>query len=40
VLVDLDHHLTVSYVMNQKIEQGPLGDDRGLNVVMAAYSGL
>jgi CubicO group peptidase (beta-lactamase class C family) len=40
VLVDLDHHLTVSYVMNQMIEQGPLGDDRGLNVVMAAYSGL
>lgn len=40
VLVDLDHQLTVSYVMNQMVEQGPLGDDRGLSIVMAAYSGL
>jgi CubicO group peptidase (beta-lactamase class C family) len=37
VLVDLDKHMTVSYVMNQMIE---VGDDRGLSIVMAAYSGL
>ena len=40
VLVDLEQQLTVSYVMNQMLEQGPMGDDRGLRVVMAAYSGL
>jgi CubicO group peptidase (beta-lactamase class C family) len=40
VVVDFDRHMTVSYVMNQMIEQGPLGDDRGLSVVMAAYNGL
>jgi CubicO group peptidase (beta-lactamase class C family) len=40
VLIDFDTHLTVSYVMSQMVEQGPLGDDRGLSVVLAAYSGL
>jgi CubicO group peptidase (beta-lactamase class C family) len=40
VVVDLEHRMTVSYVMNQMLEQGPLGDDRGLAVVMAAYGGL
>jgi CubicO group peptidase (beta-lactamase class C family) len=40
VMVDLDSHLTVSYVMNQMVEQGPLGDDRGVSVVMAAYDAL
>ncbi|MCU1686179.1 MAG: lipP [Amycolatopsis sp.] len=40
VIVDLDTHLTVAYVMNRMLEQGPLGDDRGLAVVMAAYDGL
>ena len=40
VLVDLEQRMTVSYVMNQMLEQGPMGDDRGLSVVMAAYSGL
>ena len=40
VLVDVDRHLTVAYVMNQMLEQGPLGDDRGLGIVMAAYSAL
>lgn len=40
VLVDLDQRLTVSYVMNQMVEQGPLGDDRGIGIVMAAYDGL
>jgi CubicO group peptidase (beta-lactamase class C family) len=37
VMVDFDKHMAVSYVMNQMIEEGPLGDDRGLNVVLAAY---
>ncbi len=40
VMVDFDRRMTVSYVMNQMVEQGPMGDDRGLSVVMAAYSGL
>ena len=40
VFVDLDTHLTVAYVMNQMLEEGPLGDDRGLEIVMAAYEGL
>ena len=40
VMADLDAHLTVAYVMNQMIEQGPLGDDRGLGIVIAAYEGL
>lgn len=38
VMIDFDSHMTVSYVMNQMIEQGPLGDDRGLSIVMAAFS--
>lgn len=37
VLSDLDRRMTVAYVMNQMIEQGPSGDDRGLGIVMAAY---
>jgi CubicO group peptidase (beta-lactamase class C family) len=40
VFVDLDAGLTVAYVMNQMLEEGPLGDDRGLELVMAAYEGL
>ena len=40
VLVDPDTRLTVAYVMNRMLEQGPLGDDRALGMVMAAYSGL
>jgi CubicO group peptidase (beta-lactamase class C family) len=40
VVNDFDKHMTVSYVMNQMVEQGPMGDDRGLSVVMAAYSCL
>lgn len=40
VLNDLDNHLTVAYVMNQMLEEGPMGDDRGLGLVMAAYGGL
>ena len=38
--IDFDKRMAVSYVMNQMIEQGPLGDDRGLSIVMAAYGGL
>jgi len=40
VTVDFDTRLTVSYVMNQMIEEGPMGDDRGLSIVMAAYGAL
>ena len=40
VLNDLDQRMTVAYVMNQMLEQGPMGDDRGLSIVMAAYGGL
>jgi len=40
VLVDLDTQLTVAYVMNQMLEDGALGDDRGLEILMAAYEGL
>ena len=40
VMIDFDRRMTVSYVMNQMIEQGQLGDDRGLSVVMAAYNEL
>jgi hypothetical protein len=39
-MADFDNHMAVSYVMNQMLEEGPLGDDRGLSVVMAAYSGV
>jgi hypothetical protein len=38
-LVDLDARMTVSYVMNQMLDQS-LGDYRGLGIVMAAYEGL
>lgn len=40
VLVDLEARLTVAYVMNQMLEEGPLGDDRGLTIVMEAYDSL
>jgi CubicO group peptidase (beta-lactamase class C family) len=40
VLADLDTRLTVAYVMNQMLEQGALGDTRGLGIVLAAYDGL
>jgi CubicO group peptidase (beta-lactamase class C family) len=39
VMVDLDARMTISYVMNQMLDQG-LGDYRGLGIVMAAYEGL
>jgi CubicO group peptidase (beta-lactamase class C family) len=40
VVIDLDARMTVSYVMNQMLDPGTLGDDRGLGIVMAAYGGL
>jgi CubicO group peptidase (beta-lactamase class C family) len=40
VMVDLDAGMTVSYVMNQMLDQDWLGDDRALGIVMAAYDGL
>jgi hypothetical protein len=39
-MVDLDARLTVSYVMNQMLDQGSLSDDRALEIVIAAYDGL
>jgi len=40
VMVDLDARMTVSYVMNQMLDQGGMGDHRAFGIVMAAYDGL
>ena len=40
VVVDLDARMTVSYVMNQMLDQGGTGDGRALGIVVAAYDGL
>ena len=40
VMVDMEAGLTVSYVMNQMLDQRSLGDDRALEIVIAAYDGL
>ena len=40
VMVDLDARLAVAYVMNQMLDHGTLSDDRGLEIVFAAYEGL
>lgn len=40
VMADFGTGMTVAYVMNRMLEEGPLGDDRGLGMVMAAYEGL
>ncbi|UOZ03673.1 serine hydrolase domain-containing protein [Amycolatopsis sp. WQ 127309] len=37
VMNDFDRRMTVAYVMNRMLEEGPLGDDRGLSVVMATF---
>lgn len=37
VVNDFDRRMTVAYVMNRMLEQGPLGDDRGLSVVLATF---
>jgi CubicO group peptidase (beta-lactamase class C family) len=39
VLVDPEARMTVSYVMNQMLDQG-IGDSRALSIVVAAYEGL
>jgi len=39
VLIDPEARMTVSYVMNQMLDQG-LGDYRALSIVVAAYEGL
>jgi hypothetical protein len=40
VLIDLDAWMTVSYVTNQMLGAGMLGDDRALIIMLAAYEGL
>jgi CubicO group peptidase (beta-lactamase class C family) len=40
VMVDPDSRMAVSYVMNQMLDHGSVGDDRGLAILMAAYDGL
>jgi CubicO group peptidase (beta-lactamase class C family) len=40
VVVDLDARMTVSYVMNQMLDQGGTGDGRAFGIVAAAYGGL
>ena len=39
VMIDAEARLTVSYVMNRMLDRG-LGDDRALEIVVAAYDGL
>ena len=40
VMVDLDAHMSVAYVMNQMLQPPGAGDYRGLGIVLAAYDGL
>jgi CubicO group peptidase (beta-lactamase class C family) len=40
IMIDFDNRMTVSYVMNQMLDQGTTGDDRALSIVMAAYDGV
>jgi CubicO group peptidase (beta-lactamase class C family) len=40
VVVDIDARMSVSYVMNQMLDHGAMGDDRALGIVIAAYEGL
>jgi hypothetical protein len=40
VMVGLDARLTVSYVINQMLDLGSLGDYRALAIVIAAYARL
>jgi CubicO group peptidase (beta-lactamase class C family) len=39
IVIDMEKHLTVSYMMN-KMGDGLVGDDRGFGVVLAAYMAL
>jgi CubicO group peptidase (beta-lactamase class C family) len=40
VLVDLDARMSVAYTMNQMIDPGGLGDERGFMILAAVYEGL
>jgi CubicO group peptidase (beta-lactamase class C family) len=40
VFVDFDAAMTVAYVMNQMLYDGPTSDERGMTMVLAAYTGL
>jgi len=40
IMIDFETRMTVSYVMNQMLDQGTMGDDRALSIVMAAYEGV
>jgi CubicO group peptidase (beta-lactamase class C family) len=40
VMVDIDARMSVSYVMNQMLDRGSMGDDRALGIVIAAYGSL
>jgi CubicO group peptidase (beta-lactamase class C family) len=40
IMIDFETRMTVSYVMNQMLDQSTTGDDRALSVVMAAYEGV
>ena len=40
VMVDLDAHLAVAYVMNQMLEESGGTDERGLSMALAAYASL
>ncbi len=40
VVSDPDSHMTVAYVMNQMIDRDQQEDNRGMEIITAAYSGL
>lgn len=40
VMVDFDTRMTIAYAMNQMLDEGTLGDERGLKMVFAAYDGV
>lgn len=40
VLIDLDARMAASYVMNQMLDGGTLGDDRGIVIMTGVYEGL
>ena len=39
IIVDLDHRMTIAYMMN-RMEGGLLGDPRGEGLVVAAYAAV
>src|ERR1700722_11781361 len=40
IMIDFEARMTVSYVMNQMLDQGTTSDERALSIVMAAYEGV